>query len=150
MPDLSTFTLWKSHLQILFMSNNQGKLKNPLGNWIKDPHQIVKVECMTFHIPNQHIAIRINTTTWSIHPYKRSIYSTSYYTLNSTHTINNIILSNYYPIDFQRKDQHYMVKHGKTFRYQNTSIKVQNPEIYNFHEFLKPKNWSPLIRNVLT
>jgi hypothetical protein len=69
--------------------------------------------------------------------------------MKPTHVINNIVNSDFFPIDFQRKDQHYIVKHENTLRYQNTTIQVQNPVIHNFHEFLRPNTWTPLIRNLL-
>jgi hypothetical protein len=138
MPELTTFNLWTNHIKQLFTTNSQGKLKTPLTNWIHDPHNKIIIECMRHHLPNHHIAYRINHNTWSIHKFHHELYSTSFYEIRPHEITSNIQLVDYQPIDYHRQKTYFMIKNNNNFQYKHTPTPTIQYNNINILTSIKP------------
>jgi hypothetical protein len=100
-PNARYYNIWINTLKTICQSNEQGVLKEKLGEWTVEPTYYFKYNAL-MHKTTGHIIIKEQNISWQMIPKSHSVRAQIYFSLNCINNIRDIKMGEYTPIEYQQ------------------------------------------------
>jgi hypothetical protein len=122
MPNIATFHIWKTTIQKITNCTNNGTLTVPLGKWIKNPADCIKITSAIS--PCHHwLYMQNELGTWFRHNKMFQVRGKQYFTSQGAETDFNPTL-NRVPVDVQYTNKEIYVHLRKMTKWENKPVRI--------------------------